>query len=315
MRRDDEMIGEEGESEPGTEPSEPLDLSIVVPVYNEAEGVGKTLRRLVAAAEGLRASVEIIVVDDGSTDRTAESLAGFRSRVSLVTHSVNRGYGSAIKSGMAVARGDWIAIIDADGTYPVERLGELWGHCVHSVDMVVGARTEPGSHIPLARRPAKWLLRKFATWLVGQGIPDLNSGFRIFRRSTAQRFFTLLPDGFSLTSTITIAFLSGGYAVQYVEIGYSSRTGRSKIRPLHDTYQFFMLVLRTSLVFAPLRFFFPIGFVFMVASAALVVYRAFVGEAFGVVSLILFVTGIQLLALGLLADLVNRRFDSNPGGG
>lgn len=287
----------------------------MVPVYNEAEGVTDTLRRLVTATGEFDIPVEIIVVDDGSTDRTAESLAGFQSRVSLVTHPVNRGYGAAIKSGMAVANGDRIAIVDADGTYPVERLGDLWKRCGDSVDMVVGARTAPGSQIPLIRRPAKWLLRRFATWLVGQWIPDLNSGFRIFRRSTAQRFLTLLPDGFSLTSTLTIAFLSAGHSVQYVEIDYSSRTGRSKIRPLHDTYQFFLLVLRTSLVFAPLRFFFPIAFVFMFASAALLAYRAFVGEAFGVVSLILFVTGIQVFALGLLADLVNRRFDSVPSGG
>lgn len=289
--------------------SEPLVLSILIPAYNEVESITQTVDRMLSASRELPVKSEIIVVDDGSTDGTLELLAKFGSHLTIARHRRNRGYGAALKTGIEIANGDWIAIADADGTYPLERLPDLWERCATGLDMVVAARTEPGAEIPLARRPAKWLLRRFASWLAGYKIIDLNSGFRIFRRATVVKFLPLLPDGFSLTSTVTMAFLSDGRTVEYVPITYAQRTGRSKIRPIHDTYQFFMLVLRTSLFFAPLRFFFPLGFSFMLLSFLLVAYRAVVGEAFGVVSVILFVSGIQLLALGLLADLLNRKFE------
>lgn len=285
-----------------------VELTVLVPAYNEAGGVGKVLDRLLIVTDGMAGRTEVILVDDGSTDGTAEVLARYRSRVRVLRHAENRGYGAALKTGTAAARGAWVCLLDADGTYPVERLPDLWARCDGGVAMVIGARTAPGASIPLVRRPAKWFLRQLASMLTGHGIPDLNSGFRIYRRARAQGYLPLLPNGFSFTTTITIAFLSEGLNVEFVPIEYHLRSGKSKIRPIRNTYEFFMLVLRTSIFFAPLRFFSPLGFGFMAAAMLLVLYRAFVGAAFGVTAVLLFVTGLQLLAVGLLADLVNRRF-------
>ena len=289
-------------------------VSILVPVFNEAAAVADTVDQVLEAAARLDVEFELILIDDGSTDGTQELISQFESRAQVIRHRNNRGYGAALKSGMSAARGDWIVIIDADGTYPVDRLDDLWSKCDVTVDMVVGARTAVDAKVPFVRRPAKWALALFASWLAGHSIPDLNSGFRIFRRSVAWKSLPLLPDGFSFTSTITLAFLSENRPIEYVPIAYHRRRGHSKIRPFHDTYQFFLLVLRTSLLFAPLRFFFPLGASFMALSLLFVGYRALIGQAFGVISVILFVTGIQLLALGLLADLVNRKIEGVRGG-
>lgn len=285
-----------------------VELTVLVPVYNEASGVGEVLERLLTVTDGMPGRTEVIAVDDGSTDGTTEILTRYQSRVRVVSHSENRGYGAALKTGTEAARGSWVCLLDADGTYPIERLPDLWARCDEGVAMVIGARTAPGARIPLVRRPAKWFLRQLASVLTGHRIPDLNSGFRIYRRARAEAYLPLLPDGFSFTTTITIAFLSEGLAVTWESIDYRVRSGRSKIRPIRNTYEFFMLVLRTSIFFAPLRFFSPLGFGFMAAAGLLVAYRAFIGAAFGVTSVLLFVTGLQLLAVGLLADLVNRRF-------
>ncbi|MFO7586831.1 MAG: glycosyltransferase family 2 protein [Gemmatimonadota bacterium] len=270
-----------------------------------------TLERILATTAGMSAQTEVIVIDDGSTDGTADVLSRFGSGLRMIRHRENRGYGAALKTGMAAARGGWVCLLDADGTYPVDRLPDLWARCKEDVDMVIGARTAPGARVPLIRRPAKWALRRFASTITGKPIPDLNSGFRIYRLARAASHLPLLPDGFSFTTTITIAFLSDDARVEFVPIDYHARLGKSKIRPIRNTYEFFLLILRTSVFFAPLRVFSPLGFGFMAIAALLVAYRLFIGAAFGVTATLLFVTGLQLLAVGLLADLVNRRFETN----
>lgn len=297
-----------GNSAPTDSAGSSIELTVLVPVYNEAEGVKRVLDRLIEVAEGMPVQTEVIAVDDGSTDGTSEILRQYRSRIRALQHTENRGYGAALKTGTAAAAGRWVALLDADGTYPVKRLPDLWAEISEGTSMVIGARTAPGAKIPLIRRPAKWFLRRLAAMLTGHPIPDLNSGFRIYNRDRAENYLPLLPDGFSFTSTITIAFLSDGLGVNFIPIDYATRAGRSKIRPIRNTYDFFILILRTSVFFAPLRFFSPIGLSLMLAGAVLVGYRALVGAAFGATSVILFVAGLQLLAVGLLADLVNRRF-------
>ena len=281
-----------------------LGLTLIVPAYNEEGGIVEVLRRLEEVLEASASRYEIIVVDDASTDRTAERVTG--EHIRLLRHKQNRGYGAALKSGLRSARFGWVGIIDADGTYPADALPSLIaesGRC----DMVVGARIGGDVHIPLIRRPAKWLLRLLASYLAGFAIPDLNSGLRIFRKDIAREFERLYPEGFSFTTTITLAFLSNNYVVEYVPIDYYERVGRSKIRPLRDTLGFISLILRTSMYYAPLKIYGPLSFAFIASGVVRGTYNVIAIQNLTTVDLLLLTTGIILLAIGLLADLIDKR--------
>ncbi len=217
-------------------------VTIVIPAYNEEGGIAAGIDAVEQALSGWKH--EIIVVDDGSTDETARIAEG--QGVQVVRLDANRGYGAALKTGIALAKFDWIAIIDADATYPASALPGMLA-LVDSNDMVVGARTGSQVSDPLARRPAKWLLRKFAGILAGQSIPDLNSGMRVIRKSRIAEFDRILPSGFSFTTTITLAMICRGYPVAYVPIDYFKRVGQSKIRPFH-ALKFAFLIVRTVMI-------------------------------------------------------------------
>ena len=284
-------------------------LSIVVPVFNEKGTIYETVSSLIETLSAMTNPVEIIVVDDGSTDSTGQVLNDFPdSIVRVMRHPVNRGYGAALKTGINIAAFPYIAITDADGTYPNELIPKLYEKMIReNYDMIVGARTGEHVEIPQVRRPAKWVLNKIADYLAGFKIPDLNSGLRIFRKEIAEQFKKILPDGFSFTTTITLAMLTNGYSVAYEPIDYRKRGGKSKIRPVYDTLNFLQLIIRTILYFNPLKIFLPISGLFILLSFLLMLYRLFIAEAFGVTSVVFFVCGIQFLGLGMLADLIDRR--------
>ena len=281
-------------------------ISIIVPVFNEQDGVTDTVRGIHGVLSAAVLPFEIIIVDDGSNDNTAQALRALRDAARVVRHPNNRGYGAALKTGIAVAAYDHIVIIDADGTYPSDRIPELAG-AMAGHDMVVAARSGAGVHIPFARRPAKWFITKLAEYLCGQPIPDLNSGLRIMRKDVLMRFIGLLPDGFSFTTTITLAMISNGCRVHYVPINYNARQGRSKIRPISDTLNFIQLIIRTVMYFEPLKVFLPLSLLLFIGAMAALIHRVIVGRGLLVISVMLFVAAIQILAVGMLADLFDKR--------
>lgn len=280
-------------------------LSIVIPAYNEEEGIAGVVEWIRQALADSGLAYEILVVDDGSADRTAEMAEQAGARV--LRHPGNRGYGEALKTGIQHAAHEWIAIIDADGSYPADQIPEL-ARQLRRADMVVGARTRPGAAIPWIRRPAKRFITWLASYLTETKIPDLNSGLRIFRRSLAMEFLHILPSGFSFTTTITMAALNNGYIVEYVPVDYLKRTGSSKIRPIRDTLNFVILILRMTLLFRPLKIFLPLCLFFFASAlltwgvGVLVFHRLFD-------NLIMFEAelGAMALMIGMLADLINVR--------
>ena len=278
-------------------------ISIIIPAYNESEALGGTLDeiRRIMDAHGLTG--EIVVVDDGSSDGTAEVAAGQKD-VRLLQHQQNKGYGATLKTGIRRARYENIVIIDADGTYPCKEISCLVSK-LNGYDMVVGARTGQKVHVPLLRRPAKWLLGKLANYLSGVNIPDLNSGLRVFRRQTVIPYFRMLPSGFSFTTSITLVMLTNDYNVLYSPIDYRARNGKSKIRPIRDTINFFSLVVRVILSYRPLRIFVPLAAFFGLFSLIKVIYDINVYDFHIATSTVVLLTiTFQIIILGLIADLV-----------
>ncbi len=282
-------------------------LSVIIPAHNEEQGLEAVVAGIHATIDKSGLPFEIIVVDDASTDRTRAVLASLAGRLSgLVTlhHARRAGYGGAIKAGLRRAAYETILICDGDMTYPADTIPDLL-ESMREHAMAVGART--GAEIPWIRRPAKRFLTSLAEYLTDQDIPDLNSGLRAVRRSVVERFMPLLPDGFSFTTTITLVMLTNGYPVRYLPIDYRKRVGRSKIRPLRDLLNFLQLIIRVSMYFNPLKVFLPASLICL-ATGIVVAVSSFV--LFGRVnstSVILTVTGVQLLAIGMLADLIDKR--------
>jgi glycosyltransferase involved in cell wall biosynthesis len=295
-------------SEPN--PGTPEGLSLVIPVFNEREAAPGLGERLAAVRDDLPTPLEVILVDDGSTDGTAEILDTLTGPgVRVIRHQRNRGYGASLTTGVRAASHPWVAICDADGTYPLDRLPELHRRATEEeLDMVIGARTGANVHIPWLRRLPKWLLGKLAGWLSGSRIPDLNSGLRVMRRSVVERYLHLMPAGFSFTATITLIMLSSHFRLDWVEIDYERRAGRSKISPVSDTLNFLQLICRTVLWFNPLRIFIPLSLLLFVAGAAIFVgCRLAHVQAPDVTIGVLLVAAVQLLAVGMLADLIDKR--------
>jgi glycosyltransferase involved in cell wall biosynthesis len=286
-------------------------LSIVVPVFNEEVAIESTVRTLQNIIDVCNFDVEAILVDDGSTDGTQHKLARTErahNKIRVIRHAVNQGYGAALKTGIKNSSYEYIAITDADETYPNDRLVEFYKTATeNNLDMLVGARVGSDASIPLIRRPAKWVLNKLANYLSERDIPDLNSGMRIMRGSVVNRFLKILPQGFSFTTTITLAMLTNGHSVRYEPIKYFRRAGTSKIRPIYDTINFTQLIIRTTLLFRPLKVFIPLSTLMFLVGSILVLYRILVGQEFGVTATVIFTGAIQVLAVGMLADLIDRR--------
>ena len=283
-------------------------LSIIIPAFNEEESIGATIDGVRNAVETCSIDFEVIVVDDGSSDKTLEIAKSKGVRV--LRNDQNKGYGASLKAGIQKAQFGLIAIIDADGTYPPDELCHLLAEMNQEgfdYDMVVGSRTGAYVKIPILRKPAKWFLTQLADYLTNSRIPDLNSGLRVFKRGLIDRFLDLLPDGFSLTTTITIAALTNGYQVKYIPINYYKRTGRSSIRPLQDFLGFLTLIVRLVVCFKPLNVFLPASLILVVIGLAKALIDFVHQNYFGVGAALAILTGVQIGFLGLLADLILKR--------
>ena len=283
-------------------------LSVIIPAYNEKDGISPVLHKTLDVLAHLPGPTELLVVDDGSTDETA-FLADEIDGVRVMRHRFNRGYGASLKTGIRHARYPLICITDADGTYPNERIPDLL-ECIlqHDADMAVGARVGENVAVLLVRKPAKWMIQQLGQFVANEKIPDINSGLRIFKRSAVTPFLSILPSTFSFTTTITLAMLTNGYQVEFLPINYFARVGKSKIRPIHDTVNFFLLVTRIALYFVPLKIFLPLSGMLLVLAAIWGFYSwSVLGRLADVSTLIITLAAFQIAVLGMLAELINRR--------
>jgi glycosyltransferase involved in cell wall biosynthesis len=295
----------------------PPPVSVIVPAFDEEEPVASQVRAIRRALDDRGVIHEILVVDDGSTDRTGEAALAAGARV--LRHQDNRGYGAAIKAGIRAAQNEVCVIIDADNTYPSDEIPALLAD-LETADMVVGARTRGNVHIPWVRRPGKWVLARLAERIAGQPIPDLNSGLRAFRRECVTQYFPILPNGFSFTTTVTLAYLADDYRVVYHPVEYYRRTGTSKIQP-RQFLDFIILVLRMAMLFQPLKIFVPlalgasligmakVGFdvVGLFARTSARGWSLLFEPTLSTSAVLLLLLGLQLLLVGMVADGVLRR--------
>lgn len=285
-------------------------FSIIIPVYNEEDSVKQTIESLKSLLLSNNFTGEIIAVNDGSTDKTKEILETING-IKIINHQYNKGYGAAIKTGVKEAKYDTICIIDADGTYPMEEIKTLISY-LPDYDMAVGARSGEKVKMPLRREFAKFFLILLIKLLTGTKVPDMNSGLRVFKKSLIKKYERLIPDGFSLTTTITICSIINNHKIKYVNINYHPRKGASKIRPIKDTYNFFIVILKTVLYFKPLKVLLPVGIFLMAAAVILGVWSVFfLGRFLDTTVSVLFVSGLQVFILALLADLIVSRIKNN----
>ena len=278
-------------------------LSVLIPARNEQESLAST----VAAIEQHRAlfrDMEIIVINDGSNDRTGEIARTLQVR--LIEHEITQGYGASLKDALRMASGELVLIADADGTYPLEEIPRLASE-MGEFDMVVGARTGELVHIPFLRRVGKWIITQLAEYLSRTKIPDLNSGLRIFRKEIALRFLPMYPDGFSFTTTLTLAMLTNHYRVRFVPINYRKRAGKSSIHPVRDFVNFVILIIRICACFKPLSVFVPPALILILLGIIKGTIDYSHQHHLGGLAIMMTLTGVQTLFIGLLADLIDQR--------
>ncbi|GAA4709905.1 glycosyltransferase family 2 protein [Phytohabitans rumicis] len=301
-----------GHAAPAHAQQETLDVTIVLPCYNEQEHVVAEIERITKAMDASGFSYELMVIDDKSTDNTLAVLRDAEPRfphMRLVPFGRNGGSGTARRIGSQEAYGSVVVWTDADMTYPNERIPEFVQYLVDNphVDQVVGARTtEQGTHKAL-RVPAKWTIRKVAEILAGTKIPDLNSGLRAFRRQVSLPYLRLLPPGFSCVTTITLAFLSNQHQVDYIPIDYAKRSGTSKFHFVRDAYRYILQVLRMVVYFNPIKVLMPLA-LFMIFAGGIKAIVDIVQYYFRVTTnaMLLIVAGLIIAAVALLADLIVR---------
>jgi glycosyltransferase involved in cell wall biosynthesis len=280
-----------------------VDVSIILPVFNEAGHLDDEIERIRKTMDDSAYSYEIVVVDDGSTDGSGQRLREIEG-IRLLQFTTNRGSGSARKYGTQTARGQVVVWTDVDMTYPNDAIPELLDE-MEGFDHVVGARTSEQGTIKFLRGPAKWVIRRLASYLTGVRIPDLNSGFRAFRREVALPYLHLLPRGFSCVTTITMAFLSNGYTIKYVPIEYAPRAGESKFHWWKDTKRYLIQVVRMTLMWEPMRVFGPPAAILVLTGVGKLIYDL-VDKDFRVATNTVVILGIAFAValIGMIADLM-----------
>jgi len=287
-------------------------ISVLIPAYNEEAMIGRVVERVQVALESLDGSYEILVVDDASTDGTAE--AARRAGARLIQHPYNIGNGAAIKTGIRNAQGHTLVMLDADGQHPPEDIPRLLEK-LGPYDMVVGARTRD-SESSAVRHLGNQVYNGLASYVCHLRIEDLTSGFRAVKGDLARGFAYLLPNTFSYPTTITLATVRSGRSLAYVRISAPKRVGRSKIRLLRDGSRFFLIIIKVATLFSPLKVFIPASIGMFLLGLGYGLFKVlFLGLAYGPTSAMLMTMALVVFMVGLVSEQVAQlRFDRSETG-
>lgn len=282
-------------------------ISVVVPAYNEEDIIGYIIQRITDTLTKSEYSFEVIVIDDGSTDKTAINAKEAGGRV--FRHPYNIGNGAAIKTGIRNAQGEIIVMMDADGQHPPEDIPRLLEK-IDPYDLVVGARTKE-SDSAIHRDIANTAYNLLASYVSGKRIEDLTSGFRAIKASTARGFVYLLPNQFSYPTTLTLATLRTGRSLAYVPIVSPKRVGKSKIRLLRDGFRFLLIILRIATFYSPLKIFIPISALMFLTGFGYGLFKVLaLGLPYGPTSAMLMTISVVVFLVGLVAEQVTQlRFE------
>ena len=275
----------------------PCEVSIVIPVFNEAAGLAELLEKIHALK---LAQAELIVVDDGSSDCSAE--IALKAGANVIRHPYNIGNGAAVKSGMRAARGRLIVLMDGDGQHKPEDIPKLLAEAAN-YHMVVGARAK-GSKLRFHRYAANVVYNLLASYVTQFKIKDLTSGFRVLSRRDALRFIDLLPNTFSYPTTLTLAFLRSGLTVKYVPIQTLYRAGQSKISLVTDGIRFFLIIAKIATLFSPFRIFLPVSILFFLAGMSNYAYTYVTEYRFTNMSALMFTAAVIVFMLGLISEQI-----------
>lgn len=284
-----------------------MKISIVLPAKNESAAIGTTVSGICQHYP----DAEVIVVNDGSTDNTAQVAEAAGARV--IHHPYSKGNGAAIKSGTRAATGDVIVFMDADGQHDPADIPRLLAKLEEGHDMVVGAR-QAGSQASVGRGLANGFYNRLATYMTGHKVEDLTSGFRAVRTSRFKEFLYLLPNGFSYPTTSTMAFFRAGYSVAYEPIHAAQRIGKSHIKPVQDGMRFLLIIFKIGTLYSPLKLFAPIAaFAFALASVWYGYTFASIGR-FTNMSALLYTGSVMIFLMGLISEQITALMYKDEGG-
>jgi glycosyltransferase involved in cell wall biosynthesis len=280
-------------------------VSVVLPALNEAGAITNTVATFDRVLSGTGLEFEVVVVDDGSSDGTGELAKA--AGATVVRHPHNVGYGRSIKDGIAHARHDIIVLSDADGTYPIDKVPELLTLLQDGFDLVIGHRANTDDFDSAIKRVLRRTFRWFVQIIAGRKVPDVNSGLRVFRRSSVIHYYPILCDTFSFTTSQTLGYMLGGRFVTFVSIPYSWRQGESKVRLVRDSMRTLQFVVRTVLYYQPMRIFILFSLL-LVALSTLSLGVSFLTRVNAAYFLAIggLLTAVVVFCLGLLADLLHH---------
>lgn len=282
-----------------------MELTIILPCLNEAE----SLKNLIPTLKQAYPTAEIIVVDDGSSD--ASTQIAHQNGANVITHPYSLGNGAAIKAGARAAKGEVLVFMDADGQHDPQDIKRLLTTLEQGYDMVVGAR-EAKSQASWGRWLANGFYNWLSSWVVGHRIADLTSGFRAVKADKFREFISLLPNGFSYPTTITMAFFRAGYTVGYIPIVAHKRIGKSHIRPLRDGIRFLLIIFKIGTLYAPLKLFGPLSLGFFSLGLGYYSYTFLTAGRFTNMGTLLFITSLLIFLIGLVSEQITQLLYKNP---